>query len=300
MVEYTKIKDYTKDLRRELEGVDEAIVSDAMDDAEEHLSLMADEIMASDVKLKREEAITRAVKDYGTPKEVASAYIDLGDEVKEKEEKIKKKRENRSLLCDIFCVYGDGRTYLSLLYLFLMFPLGLIYFTYLVTMLSLSLSLAIFIFGILVLVLFLMSNYGLAYLHSRLTELMLGVRMPKKPRKLRVKGNFWQKLKAMFNDPRMYSSVAYMFLMFPLGIIYFTVFITLIFTAIALMLSPFTALMSDMWGAPIGIPMPTPARFVIMPLSVIIGFILLTWTLHLSNITAYYHGKLTKALLLRR
>jgi len=300
MVEYTKIRDYVKDLKRELGGVDEAIVSDALDDAEEHLSLMADEIMASDGDLKRELAISRAVRDYGTPKEVASAYIDLGDEVREKEEKIKKRRETRSLLCDIFCVYGEGRTYLSLLYLLLMFPLGIIYFTYLVTMISVSMSLAIFIFGFIVFGLFLMSNYGLAYLHSRLTEMMLGIRMPKKPRKLRAKGTIWQRIKAMFSDPRMYSSVAYMFLMFPLGIIYFTVFVTLIAIAIALMLSPFTAMVSDMWGVPIGIPMPTPARLVILPLSVMIGFVLLTWTLHLSNITAYYHGKLTKALMLKR
>jgi hypothetical protein len=280
--------------------VDEAIVSDAMDDAEEHLSLMADEIMAAEDGMKRDDAISKAVKDYGTPSEVASAYLDLGDEVRKKQEKIKRKRESRSLLCDIFCVYGEGRTYLSLLYLILMFPLGIIYFTYMVTMLSVSLSLAVFIFGILLFALFLMSNYGLAYLHSRMTEMMLGIRMPKKPRKLRAKGSIWQKIKAMFNDPRMYSSVAYMFLMFPLGIIYFTVFFTLIATAVGLMVSPLTAMMSDMWGVPIGIPMPTSARLVILPMSVIIGFILLTWTLHLSNITAYYHGKLTKALLLKR
>jgi len=163
-----------------------------------------------------------------------------------------------------------------------------------------GISTAFALVGLLLLVLFLMSNYGLSWVHSRMTEKMLGIRMPKKGRKLKAKGNWWQKIKAMFKDPRMYSSLLYMFLMFPLGIIYFCVFISMFAVSVALMLSPFTTLLSDILNFPIGMPSPPEARLVLLPISVIGGFILLTWTLHLSNIMAHFHGKLTKALLLKR
>ncbi|MGA1873293.1 MAG: sensor domain-containing protein [Thermoplasmatota archaeon] len=300
MVRYTRIEDYVKDLKRELREIDEAIISDAIDDAEEHLGLMVEEKMMEDRRLSRKEAIGSAVEEYGTPKEVASAYLKLNEEVKEKEEKRRIKRENRSLFCDMFCIYGEGRTYVALLYLLLMFPLGIIYFTYMVTMVAVGLSTAFTIVGILLIILFLASNYGLSWLHSRMTEKMLGIKMPRKQRRLRAKGSFWQKMKAMFKDPRMYSSLLYMLLMFPLGIIYFTVFVTLFALSVGLILSPFTTLLSEIFNLPIGMPSPSEARLVLLPLSVIAGFILLTWTLHLSNIFAHYHGKLTKALLLKR
>jgi uncharacterized membrane protein len=300
MVKYTRIKDYTKDLRKELQGVDEAIISDALDDAEEHLGLMKDELMTEENIKDIDKAVSRAVEDYGTPAEVAEAYQQQNAEVKEKEQKRQKKREQRSLLCDLFCIYGDGRTYLGLIYLLLMFPLGLIYFVYSVTMISLGFGLLITIVGIFILLLFLASNYGLSWLHSRLTEKMLGIKMPRKPRKLKAKGSIWQKIKAMFKDPRMYSSLVYMILMFPLGIIYFCLFVTFLSLSLGLILSPFTTLLSEILNLPIGIPSPPEARFVLLPLAVIGGFILLTWTLHLSNIIAHFHGKLTKALLLKR
>ncbi|MBN1390863.1 MAG: sensor domain-containing protein, partial [Candidatus Thermoplasmatota archaeon] len=205
-----------------------------------------------------------------------------------------------SLFCDIFCIYGDWRVYTGLIYLLLMFPLGVIYFTYMVTMISLGIGMLVTVLGIFILILFLLSNYGLSWLHSRMTEAMLGIRMPRKPRKLRAKGTRWQRIKAMFRDPRMYSSLLYMFLMFPLGIVYFTVFVTLISTSIALMMSPFTILLSEVLNVPIMMPVPPEARAVLIPLAVVLGFLLLTWTLHLSSIFANLHGKLTRGLLLKR
>ncbi|MBN1539100.1 MAG: sensor domain-containing protein [Candidatus Thermoplasmatota archaeon] len=300
MVSYSAIEDYIRDLKRELSGVDEAIISDAIDDTEEHLGLRVQELLEEGVAKLKEDAVAKAVADFGTPSEVARAYLELNDELKGKEEKRQKKKEKRSLFCDIFCIYGDWRVYTGLIYLLLMFPLGLIYFTYMVTMISLGIGMLVTVLGIFILILFLLSNYGLSWLHSRMTEVMLGIRMPRKPRKLKAKGTWWQRIKAMFRDPRMYSSLLYMFLMFPLGIFYFTVFVTLIAASIGLMMSPFTTLLSEIMNLPIGIPSPPEARAVLLPLAVILGFLLLTWTLHLSSILAHLHGKLTRSLLLKR
>ena len=109
-------------------GLAEA-ASDAIDDAQEHLGLMVEEIMHDREIALQEEAVGLAVEEYGSPAEVAEAYLQMNEEVKAKEKKRQVKRENRSFLCDIFCIYGDWRTYISLLYLFLMFPIGIIYFT---------------------------------------------------------------------------------------------------------------------------------------------------------------------------
>ncbi|MFW3145589.1 MAG: sensor domain-containing protein [Thermoplasmatota archaeon] len=300
MVRYVSIKDYIQDLKRELKGIDEAIISDAMDDAEEHLSVMVEEILDSGRAKSKEKAVALAARDYGSPKEVAKAYVKLDEKVREKTKVIKETKERRSFLAEIFGIYRDPRTYTGLLYLLLMFPIGIIYFTYLVTMISVSLSLIIFVFGIFIAALFLVSNYGLAWVHGRFTEFMLGIRMPKKQRKLRVKGTIWQRLKALFKDPRMYSSLLYMFLMFPLGIIYFTIFITFLALSISLVLLPIPSLLGTITGLPMGLPVPVKARLVLIPLGFLLGFVMLTWTLHLSNIICHYHGKMTKALLVKR
>ncbi|MBN1390784.1 MAG: hypothetical protein JXA22_09110, partial [Candidatus Thermoplasmatota archaeon] len=107
MVRYTTIEDYIRDLKRELREVDEAIISDAIDDTEEHLGLKVQELMEEGGAKLKEEAVARAVADFGTPSEVARAYLEMNDELKGKEEKRQKKKEKRSLFCDIFCIYGD-------------------------------------------------------------------------------------------------------------------------------------------------------------------------------------------------
>lgn len=300
MRRYERIGDYLGDLKKELKSVDEAIASDALDDAEEHLNLMVGEILNDSRAKTREKAVALAVKEYGSPNEIAKAYFEMDDEYQTKREIKKKKAANRGILRDIFGVYASGRTYLGLIYLFLMFPIGIIYFTYMVTMISVTAALLIFIFGILIGALFLMSNYALSWIHGRFTELMLGIRMPKKPRRLKAKGNWKQRIKGLFADPRMYTSLLYMFLMFPLGVIYFTILVTMLALSFALLMTPFTAALHELTGIPIGLPAPPEARLVMSTLGFLLGFVMLTWTLHLSNILCFIHGKLTKALLVRR
>ncbi len=47
MTKLITIKDYQKELGRELKGADPALVADALDDAEEHLTEMTHDIMES-------------------------------------------------------------------------------------------------------------------------------------------------------------------------------------------------------------------------------------------------------------
>jgi hypothetical protein len=89
-----------------------------------------------------------------------------------------------------------------------------------------------------------------------------------------------------------------MLLQLPLGIAYFTVFITLISMSLAFVASPILELG---WN----LPMFTNNGSLyylngwVMPIVVIIGVLLFFITLHLAKIVGNLHGKLAKAMLVR-
>jgi peptidoglycan/LPS O-acetylase OafA/YrhL len=129
-------------------------------------------------------------------------------------------------------------------------------------------------------------------------EALLGVRMPRRPLFSRKDIGWWQKFKNLIASRHTWTALAYMILKLPLGIIYFTVLVTLIGTSAWFIISP-------IWQLVIGLPLVTvyPYEYYIaawaMPLAVIGGILLLTATMHLAKVTGKGHGYLAKALLVR-
>ena len=76
----SNVETYLKELRDELAGADPALVQDALYDAEEHLlaELAAAQGKAEDAAFYPNEAFSSIVERYGTPKEVAAAYLSTG------------------------------------------------------------------------------------------------------------------------------------------------------------------------------------------------------------------------------
>lgn len=74
MNRYTSLRKYKKHLLRELGPIDEEILIDAIDDTEEHLSLMVKDIMEKDKSISRRKAFAKAVVTFGYPSEIAEAY----------------------------------------------------------------------------------------------------------------------------------------------------------------------------------------------------------------------------------
>ncbi len=296
MDRYSSIKTYLRDLKRHLKGADPALTADALDDAEEHLGEMVSALLSSGECGTRESALSTAVEQYGSPRAIAVEYLRRDESNKKKRSRKRESRESKSLIRRITGVYAEGRTYKNMLYLFLMFPLGILYFVYIITGFSVSMGLLVTFIGIPLLILFLLSFGGIAWFQGRLTEVLLGIRMPRKRRKFRAKGTLWTRLKLSFKNPRLYSSMLYLFLMFPLGIIYFVMTITMISTSIALVLSPIAYLLRESLDLPGGMPGPLWFQLVTM----LVGLIMLTWSLHLVNLLARLHGKMSKKLLLRR
>jgi uncharacterized membrane protein len=300
MRKYHSVKEYVSDLKRELKGVDQALVVDAVDDASEHLEMMVEDMIENGEARSISSAVMKATKSYGSPSLIAKEYIANDVELKEKKEQKKKRREEETLLQSMFKVYSDPYSYLGIIYFILLMPLGIFYFTYIVTMLSVGLGLAITIIGLPLLFLFLLSVYPISWFQGKLTEITLGIKLPKKPRKLRARGGAWNRVKTVLKDPRLYSSLLYLFLMFPLGIIYFTLIVGMLGGALYLMVSPILPIFGVVVGYPVGLP--GTDLFLLAQLLVgwILGILLMTWSLHAVNLFGTLQGYLSRWLLLKR
>ena len=299
MNEKTTIKGYQRALKRLLKGEDPSLIVDAMDDAEEFLEESISDLMAEGLYEDRRSAMKKAIRMLGTPRSFAREYVRMDEEKKPKRSQ-KKSEERTSFIGETFGVLFKGRTYLNYLYLLLLFPIGLIYFVYIIIVASLGLGLLITIIGIPLLILFLLSIYGLSWAHGRMTEVMLGIRMPSKRRKLRVTGSAWRRLITIFKDPRLYTSLLYMVMMMPIGVITFSVFFTLGIVSVALIISPISSIIGLITDTPIGYPGPDWFNLFSSIIGFLFGLFLLFWTLHLSNFTASGIGEISRALLLKR
>jgi hypothetical protein len=138
----------------------------------------------------------------------------------------------------------------------------------------------------------------LALLEGRLVEALLGIRMPHRPLFSPKDKGIWAKFKALLIDKYTWFSMVYMLLQLPLGITYFTVFITLISTSLALVAAP-------IWSFVFNLPVFTNngTQYIlngwVTPFLTVAGVILFFATLHLAKVIGGLHGKLAKAMLVR-
>ena len=175
---------------------------------------------------------------------------------------------------------------------------GIIYFTWTITGISLSLGLLILIIGIPIAGLFILSSRGLALLEGRLVEALLGIRMPHRPLFSPKDKGIWAKFKSLLVDKYTWFSMVYMLLQLPLGIIYFTIFISLLALSLGLIVTPILGLILNQPMFVIN----NTQYFLngwVVPFSVIFGALLFFLTLHLAKAIGGVHGKLAKTMLVR-
>lgn len=138
-----------------------------------------------------------------------------------------------------FGVVTQGQTYLNALYLLLAFPLGLAYFVFLTTGISLGLGMIILWVGLLILAAIFAAWYGLAAFERWLAMTMLREDIPPMVRQDLSDKTLWQKFVITFKNPVTWKGLAYLVAKFPLGIITFTVVVTLAAVSISLIAMPF-------------------------------------------------------------
>jgi len=289
------IPEYLDQLRAALAGADPALVQDALYDAEEYLrSELAEQPGKSEA-----EVIASVAGSYGAPEEVAGIYRDTETTV-QTALRAPKPVPRDTALGRFFGVAADPRTYGALFYSVLALATGIFYFTWVVTGISLSAGLAVLIIGIPFAILFLGSVRVLSLVEGRIVEAMLGERMPRRPLYAARDRGVWEAIKEMFVDPRTWSTLLYMLAMLPLGIVYFTLTVTLLSVALSCIAAPLLlgfGAFDNWWidNYDVGM-MLYPWQ---LPIVFVGGVILLFATLHMVRGIGRMHGQLAKHLLVK-
>ena len=284
------IQDYLEQLRAALSGADPALIQDALYDAEEYLRGELHEHPD-----KSEEQILAAIAtSYGAPEEVADAY--RATEIKVQAAlRTPRPAKRRSALGKFFGVLSDPRAYTSLFYLLMALFTGIFYFTWVMAGSALSFGLLPLIIGIPFFLLFLGSVRMLSLVEGRVVESLLGVRMPRRPPHPGGSVPLFTHIKELLTDGRTWSTLFYMVVQLFLGILYFTVIITWLAVALALILAP----LSKIWGGEIYLNGPIMFSWFFWPVCVLAGILLLIALLHVVRGIGYMHGHIAKSLLVR-
>lgn len=290
----TTIPAYLEQLRAALADADPALVQDALYDAEEYLRSE----LAENPGRSEEDVIASVAASYGAPSEVADIYRDTEVRV-QTALRPPAPPPRRSPLGRFFGVIAEPKTYGALFYMLLALATGIFYFTWVVTGVSLSAGLAVLIVGVPFVILYFGSVRVLSLVEGRLVETMLGERMPRRPL-YAARGRPWlQRIGDMFSDPRTWSTQLYFVLMLPLGILYFTLVVTLLSVAAACIAAPVTTALGWPAWIMIGNTYVDAGPVWLWPLWMAVGVIVLFATLHLARGLGHVHAQLAKHLLVK-
>jgi uncharacterized membrane protein len=289
------IDQYLRQLREDLAGEDAALIQDALYDAEEYLRA---ELSAHPGKSEAD-VLELIASTYGAPDEVASAYRDT--EVKVRAAMTTPRKVPKSRAGAFFSVFSDPRAYTSLFFMLLSLATGIIYFTLAVTGLSLSLGLAVLVIGVPFFLVFVALTRVISLAEGRLIEAMTGERMPRRPVHPNNAGTFWVRIGEMLKDRRTWTTLAYLVLMLPLGVMYFVVAVVGLSLSLAFIFAPLADFAGryEWFGIPSDVHM-YPGWLDSLwaaPLLMLAGVLMLTLLMHLARGTGRLHALLAKTLL---
>lgn len=207
-----------------------------------------------------------------------------------------------SALRQVFGVFADPAVYKALIYMLLSLATGIAYFIIVVAGMSTCVPLLILIIGIPLFLLFLGAVRGIALFEGRLVEWLLGTRMPRRPRATPPNAGIMERIGFWLKDGRTWASMAYMLLMLPLGIVYFTIAVAGLASGLGLLASPLWAWAA--WGRENyfiheGVTYSWTFHWWLVPLVMIAGAVILTGVMHLVRWIGRGHAAFAKAMLVR-
>lgn len=288
---------YLDALRHALKGSSPGLVSDALADAEEHLR---GEI-ASNPERSEADVLASVVETYGTPAEIAEEYKSMEASISGPFPKAEPTPEQRRP--GFFGIISDPRAYGALMYMLLSLVTGIFYFTWAVTGISLTIGFGILIIGIPFALLFIGSVRVIAHVEGRIVEGLLGVRMPRRlPATTPSDETFFARIKDALTDLRTWSSLCYMLLMLPLGIVYFCSALIGIAVPFALIGGSLFSLITGHSHVSISDVPWLDHLFHTAPglvLAILVGTALLFLSLHLAKGIGWLHGRIAEILLVR-
>jgi len=307
------IRIYLQDLKAALRGADRATIQDALADAEEHLRTALENAEAE--KEAESKVIQSIISEYGDAEEIAQAYknwevslppaLVATPAARRVAASADAVNPSAKTYPGFFGVYADPRTWGGLVFMLISLITGTLYFSWAVTGLSTSLGVMVLIIGIPITILFLLSFRGIAFLEGRLVEALLGERMPRRASFTDSSLSWKERLKKLLTGKATWLSWIYMILMLPLGVIYFSLTVTLIALALGLIAAPVGSLVMINLGIPFEILQSGDLVWYLsdaqaMGLSVglcALGVVILTSYMHVARWVGRIHGKFAKALL---
>jgi uncharacterized membrane protein len=290
---------YLLALRAALAGADPALVQDALYDAEEHLRAEA----AANPAMSEAELLEHIARTYGAPDEVAAAYRDTDTKVTVALQPPVSRVQSPNLLTRFFSVYLDPRAYVSLFFMLLSLFTGCLYFTFAVTGLALSLGLAILIVGLPVFLAFIGITRVISLAEGRLLEAVSGERMPRRPIHRGASAGLGERILETLRDGRTWTTLIYLLMMLPLGVVYFVIAVTGLAVGVSFLLVPFAGIaqrlgwvVSENTGPLVFTPVwiDTPGGWVF---DVVFGIVVLTTLLHVARGVVSLHARTAKTLL---
>jgi len=297
------VRAYLAQLRAALKGAPAGLISDALADCEEHLNSE----IAQNPGADEETILASVVETYGTPEEIAEEYRDMEAAISTP---FPKPEQSDTRRFGFFNVVSDPRTYGALLYMLLSLVTGIFYFTWTITGLSMTIGFAILIIGVPFALLFIASIRVLSHVEGRIVEALLGVRMPRRLPAAYVESDpprswwsrLWARIGDALSDIRTWSSMLYLLLMLPLGIIYFVLAVTGLSVSLGITGSAIWSLLTNHVNfradsAPVLDHFLHTAPGLVV--AAIVGLLLFFVFLHLARGVGWLHGKIAEGLLVR-
>jgi len=143
------------------------------------------------------------------------------------------------LLNKYFRVVVQPQTYLNLVYLLLSFPLGLLYFIFLITGVSVGLPLVFLLVGVIILAAVFAVSWQMAAFERGLAVSLLHIKIPPMANSVSQPASFWQKIRNYLANPVTWKGLLFLLCKFPLGIINFVLVISILAIALVMIAAPF-------------------------------------------------------------
>jgi hypothetical protein len=200
-----------------------------------------------------------------------------------------------------FRVVIRKQSYINLIYLFASFPLGILYFVFLVSGLSIGISLTIIWVGIPILLLVVITWIGLALFERFLAVQLLKEKIPTIEISLMDDADIWIRLKRGITNPITWKSLFYLFMKFPLGLFTFIVLVTVVALTLSLVAMPilYEFMPYPQFGVSLGGDLPDWQIDSMGDalVAALIGIMLWPVTLNISDGLAWIHAKFARVML---
>lgn len=131
------------------------------------------------------------------------------------------------------------QTYVNLVYLLLSFPLGILYFIFLITGVSLGLPLVFLLVGVAILAAVLAVSWQMASFERSLAISLLHIKIPPMATEADKPDTFWLRIRNMLFNPVTWKSLLFLLCKFPLGIINFVMAISIFALVLVMIAAPF-------------------------------------------------------------